>query len=505
MNNYKVGIYLRLSREDEKEGESSSITNQRALLMNYIKENKLIFVDEYVDDGVSGTTFNRAGFKRLIEDIQKKRINMVITKDTSRLGRDHIEFGYYVEKFFPENHVRYVAVNDQIDTFKQENDMLLFKSAYNDMYVKDISNKIRTSLWIKKKQGEFVGAYAPYGYRKDIYDKHKLVIDEEAANVVRKIFRLFTSGMSISQIADHLTKEKISIPSIHQGMNRGIKSSLFGIWTTRTITDILTNPTYIGHLTQGRSKKISYKTKKRIHVPREEWIIKENSCPRIIEDELFYFANHMYKKNIHTRGRGEDLLLKGFVYCHECGHRIGFRKISSKYIYGDCNYYLKYRKYHACTSHSIRYDLLEKVILDEVKKNLAKEDIHKIIEDIYYQHIECYQEKLRKRCIFLKKSIEMNLKKLDTLYEDKLSGFIDGEQYIRVKEKILLTNQKLKEEIILLEQKNTDLVSEFGKKNVMKLTHFMSFDRNLFGSLIEKITLTKDKEIHIYYRVNCNF
>ena len=207
MNNYKVGIYLRLSREDEKEGESSSITNQRALLMNYIKENKLIFVDEYIDDGVSGTTFNRAGFKRLIEDIQKRRINMVITKDTSRLGRDHIEFGYYVEKFFPENNVRYVAVNDQIDTFKQENDMLLFKSAYNDMYVKDISNKIRTSLWIKKKQGEFVGAYAPYGYRKDIYDKHKLVIDDEAANVVRKIFQLFTSGISISQIADHLTKE----------------------------------------------------------------------------------------------------------------------------------------------------------------------------------------------------------------------------------------------------------------------------------------------------------
>ena len=505
MNHYKVGIYLRLSREDEKEGESSSITNQRALLMNYIKENKLVFVDEYIDDGVSGTTFNRAGFKRLIEDIQKKRINMVITKDTSRLGRDHIEFGYYVEKFFPENNVRYVAVNDQIDTFKQENDMLLFKSAYNDMYVKDISNKIRTSLWIKKKQGEFVGAYAPYGYRKDIYDKHKLVIDDEAANVVRKIFQLFTSGISISQIADHLTKEKISIPSIHQGMNRGIKSSLFGIWTTRTITDILTNPTYIGHLTQGRSKKISYKSKKRIHVPQEEWIIKENSCPKIIEDELFYFANHMYKKNIHTRGRGEDLLLKGFVYCHECGHRIGFRKISSKYIYGDCNYYLKYRKYHVCTSHSIRYDLLEKVILDEVKRLLAKEDMNKIIEDIYQQHIECYQEKLSKRLIFLKKSIEINLKKLDTLYEDKLSGFIDGEQYIRVKEKILLTNQKLEEEIILLEQKNTDLASDFEKKKVMKFTNSILFDRNLFGSLIEKITLTKDKEIHLYYRVNCNF
>lgn len=340
MNNDQVGIYLRLSREDEKEGESGSITNQRALLMNYIQENQLTFIDEYIDDGVSGTTFDRVGFKRLIEDIKKKRINMVITKDTSRLGRDHIEFGYYVEKFFPENNVRYVAINDQIDTFKQENDMLLFKSAYNDMYVKDISNKIRTSLWIKKKQGEFVGAYAPYGYRKDIYDKHKLIIDEEASVIVKKIFKLFISGMSVSQIADILTKEKITIPSIHQGMNRGIKSSLFGIWTTRTITDILTNPTYIGNLTQGRSKKISYKSKKRIHVKKENWITKENSCPRIISDEMFNLANHQYQMNSHRRGVGDDLLLKGIVYCHECQHKLSFRKISSKYIYGDCNYYL---------------------------------------------------------------------------------------------------------------------------------------------------------------------
>ena len=139
----KVGIYLRLSREDEKDKESGSIKNQRAILMDYIKEHHLNFIAEYVDDGISGTTFQRPGFKRLIEDVKKKKIDTILTKDTSRLGRDHIEFGYYVEKFFPENNVRYVAINDQIDTFKQENDMLLFKSAYNDMYVKDISNKIR--------------------------------------------------------------------------------------------------------------------------------------------------------------------------------------------------------------------------------------------------------------------------------------------------------------------------------------------------------------------------
>ena len=178
--NYKVGIYLRLSREDERLGESGSISNQRYLLLNYIKDNNLTLVSEYVDDGVSGTTFDRDGFRRMIKDCESKKINMIITKDTSRLGRDHIEFGFYVERYFPEHNIRYVAVNDGIDTFKNTsaNDMLVFKSAFNDMYVKDISNKLRSSLYTKKRNGCFVGAYAPYGYNKDTINKHKLVINE---------------------------------------------------------------------------------------------------------------------------------------------------------------------------------------------------------------------------------------------------------------------------------------------------------------------------------------
>lgn len=259
---YRVGIYLRLSKEDENNGESESITNQRALLLNYIHEHQLTLVKEYIDDGVSGTTFNRLGFKQMIQDIEHQKINMILTKDTSRLGRDHIEFGYYVEKYFPEHQVRYVALCDNIDTFQNNNDMLLFKSAYNDMYVKDISNKIRASLNIKKKNGEFVGAYAPYGYQKSSVDKHQLIIDEPAAIVVKKIFQLFKNGTSITQISKILTKEQIPIPSVYKNLNRGLKSPLFGIWTQRTITDILTNPTYIGNLTQGRSKKINYKSKK---------------------------------------------------------------------------------------------------------------------------------------------------------------------------------------------------------------------------------------------------
>lgn len=499
----KVGIYLRLSREDEKDKESGSIKNQRAILMDYIKEHHLNFIAEYVDDGISGTTFQRPGFKRLIEDVKKKKIDTVLTKDTSRLGRDHIEFGYYVEKFFPENNVRYIAVNDNIDTKNTENDMLLFKSAYNDMYVKDISKKIRTSLYIKKKQGEFVGAYAPYGYQKDIYDKHKLVIEETSANIVRRIFNLFVNHHSITTIADTLTKDNIPIPSIQKGMNRGIKSSLFGIWTSRTITDILTNPTYIGNLTQGRSKKINYKSKKRIHTKREDWIIKENSCPKIIDEELFFLANTMYQANLHKyKKNSNDLLLKGFVYCAECGHKISFRKISNKYIYGECNYYLKYKKYNACTTHSIKYETLEKLILNEIRNLLKKVNQEKIIQSIYQSVLNEVKEKNNKRITFLRKGQEVNQIKLDSLYEDKLAKLINQENYFRMKEKIETETKKMKQEINHLEEKNRTLETNNKEKQLLKNN---PIDKIFLSTLIEKITLTRDKKINIYYRVNCNF
>lgn len=499
----KVGIYLRLSREDEKDKESGSIKNQRAILMDYIKEHHLNFIAEYVDDGISGTTFQRPGFKRLIEDVKKKKIDTILTKDTSRLGRDHIEFGYYVEKFFPENNVRYIAVNDNIDTKNTENDMLLFKSAYNDMYVKDISKKIRTSLYIKKKQGEFVGAYAPYGYQKDIYDKHKLVIEETSANIVRRIFNLFVNHHSITTIADTLTKDNIPIPSIQKGMNRGIKSSLFGIWTSRTITDILTNPTYIGNLTQGRSKKINYKSKKRIHTKREDWIIKENSCPKIIDEELFFLANTMYQANLHEyKKNSNDLLLKGFVYCAECGHKISFRKISNKYIYGECNYYLKYKKYNACTTHSIKYETLEKLILNEIRNLLKKVNQEKIIQSIYQSVLNEVKEKNNKRITFLRKGQEVNQIKLDSLYEDKLAKLINQENYFRMKEKIETETKKMKQEINHLEEKNRTLETNNKEKQLLKNN---PIDKIFLSTLIEKITLTRDKKINIYYRVNCNF
>lgn len=506
---YHVGIYLRLSKEDERLGESSSITNQRAILMNYIQEHELTYIKEYVDDGVSGTTFNRLGFNQMIKDIEAKKINMIITKDTSRLGRDHIEFGYYVEKYFPEHNIRYVAVCDNIDTFYNNNDLLLFKSAYNDMYVKDISNKIRASLNIKKRNGEFVGAYAPYGYIKDPNNKHKLLIDEEAALTVKKIFNLFIQGNSISKIANILTDEKILIPSIYKNMNRGLKSELFGIWTSRTIRDILTNPTYIGNLTQGRSKKINYKSKKRIHTKEADWIITKNTVPAIIDENTFHYAQLLYKSNKNKQSNQKDLLLKGIVFCKECNHTIGFREVISntkkyghkKIIYGNCNYYLKHKKYQICTPHSIKYEELETIILEQLKQisyHLNPEKIYKTLEKAFNNNDQ--QQEFQKEKNNLEQNIKLEQIKLDNLYEDKLSGFITQDRYIKmnniIQEKIKKLHQNL-EEINLRENRPKQNYQDYFYEIYQK---YLS-SKNFIVSIIDKILLSEDGTIEIHYRI----
>ncbi len=514
-NEYQVGIYLRLSKEDEKTGESGSITNQRAILMNYIKEHNLTYVKEYVDDGVSGTTFNRVGFNQMIRDIESKKINMIITKDTSRLGRDHIEFGYYVEKFFPEHNVRYVAVCDNIDTVFNSNDMLLFKSAYNDMYVKDISNKIRASLNIKKRNGEFVGAYAPYGYQKNPENKHQLIIDEPSALIVKRIFKMFIQGNSISKIAITLTEDKIPIPSIYKNMNRGLKSSLFGIWTPRTLTDILTNPTYIGNLTQGRSKKVNYKSKKRIHTKQENWISVTNACPAIIDKSTFELAQNIFQTNKyqkhHPSRNLKNIKLKGLVYCEECGHKIGFRVVYqstkhhglTEHIYGNCNYYLKKKRYHACTPHSIRYIELERIIMQKIKELTSFIDQKALYQIIYQKELkQSTSSELKKEATKLEKELEFNQKKIDLLYEDKLNGVINQERYLRMEKKIQEEQLIQKKRLAELKKEQATLKTINYQEYFEKIYQKYIEESIFIASLIDKITIHENGNIHVYYKID---
>ena len=320
---FKVGIYLRLSRDDEREDESQSISNQRDYIMNYIIRNNLMLIDEYVDDGVSGTQFDRDGFERLISDIENGRINMVITKDTSRLGRNISQSLYYSTEYFQEKNVRYVALTDGVDTFdkSQNTDMLMFKAFYNEMYVKDISTKIKATLNSQKRNGKFMGGIAPFGYQRNLpYDKHELIIDEEQAEIVKRIFNMFINGKGVKKIANILTDENIPIPSIQKNLNRGVKSSVYGVWQETTISDILTNPTYKGDLTQNREYKVSYKSKKRRKNKKENWIIAKGACPAIIDEETFKIAQDMYSKNKNRAENSKEYLLRGFLVCKECGH-----------------------------------------------------------------------------------------------------------------------------------------------------------------------------------------
>ena len=518
---YKVGIYLRLSREDERLGESGSISTQRDLLLNYIRDNNLIFVDEYVDDGVSGTTFDRAGFNRMIKDCESKKINMIITKDTSRLGRDHIEFGFYVERYFPEHGIRYVAVNDGIDTFSNSsaNDMLVFKSAFNDMYVKDISNKQRSSLYTKKRNGQFVGAYAPYGYNKSDEDKHKLVINEEEAKIVKRIFNMFARGDSLTTICDKLTNENIPTPSMSKGMNIGQNNYHYGVWSTRTVGDILKSPNYIGNLTQSKQKKVSYKSKKRVHNKKDNWIIVENAIPRIIDDELYELVQNMFSSNknrIKGNGITDSLLLRGLIYCKECGHTFGFRaqyQNTKKHgrvcrIYGNCNYWAKRKKQDVCTPHSVKYQVLEDLVLDNLREMAVKYLDENNLESILKNSDKLKQKKnsIKQEIFRLENNIETANRKIDVCYNDKLEGNITLEMYKRTYNNLTLEISEFKKkkteyEKMLFDFENNQLTNDtYYLDKIKEFLKMKNPSRALISSLIDKIEIDEDKNVDIYYK-----
>lgn len=512
-NTYKVGIYMRLSREDEgKTTESESIKNQRNFILEYTKKEQLLVIDEYIDDGISGTTFDRKEFNRMIQDIESKKINMVITKDFSRLGRDYIEAGHYAEKYFPEKRVRYVSINDGIDTYLDTlgNEMLPFKAVINDFYCKDISKKIKSTLNTKKRQGLFLGSQAPYGYLKDPVNKYHLIIDPVASEVVRTIYKMFLENNSLQKIAQHLTEQKIARPSVHKGMNYKDNEKTKAIWDERTIDDILKNPNYTGNLTQCRRKKINYKSKKIIHTNSNDWIVVENTHEAIIDSETFNLVQNVYDKNRNISTHSQDILLKGFLYCKECGHTLGINKSSDKTRhYTICNHYRKYAKQSFCTCHSMRYEDLEKLVLNDIRKK-CKECIDvRHFESIIKNNNKKTKvlQDINKRIENANNIIQSHRQNMEQMYLDKLNKKVTDEIYQNV-------FQKLEKEInesealiksLELEQKsllNNKLYDNDNYKE--KIKTFLSFqkpDRKLLASIINKIEIDENKNIDIYYKI----
>lgn len=368
-NLFKVGAYLRLSKEDDnklyrRENESESITNQRSLIMNYIKDNGFILTKEYVDDGFSGTTFDdRPAFRQMIKDIEQGKINTVITKDLSRLGRDYIQSGYYLEQYFPSKKVRYISILDNIDTFldSANNDIAPFKALFNDMTSKDTSKKIRSILKDKKRQGLFLGSEAAYGYMKDPNNKHYLIPNPDTAPIVRKIFDYALAGLSIANIATILNNDKVKTPHAYKNRKPTNKRINIYYWTNSSVNKILKNRVYTGDLVQNVQSKLNYKSKKKIKLAEKDWIIVENTHEAIITKEEFEVIQNSSKKKRKTITKRNKLLFENLVFCSECGGALSanYNKRQNSWSL-NCNKYTRSPRLRLCDPHFIPYKNLKK-------------------------------------------------------------------------------------------------------------------------------------------------
>lgn len=376
-NTYNAGLYLRLSKDDEQQGESVSIGTQRSILMDYCKANHYGIYKVYIDDGYSGLNFERPGFRELLEDVERGLVNMVITKDLSRLGRDYIMTGYYSEIFFQTKGVRYIAIADDFDSEKGGNEIAPFKNILNDMYARDISKKIRNAKRQRAKQGLFIGSQTPYGYQKDPRNRNQLIVDPEAAAVVRIIFSLAESGMGSVAVASELKARRIVTPSVYKyqrGDDRfarysALKNGDHCAWCATTISQILKNPVYTGTLVNLKTEVTNYKTKCHAPVPPERQIVMPDAHEAIIETEQFQRIQQARAERICTANDHRFNLFRGKLFCECCGHPLAISRKQLKYREADiylCMYH--YAHPDICPkTHRIYHDMLYPYVLQQVQ------------------------------------------------------------------------------------------------------------------------------------------
>lgn len=518
---FRVGLYIRLSREDGDKEESSSVTNQREILKRYVSEQPNFFiVKEYVDDGWTGANFDRPKFKEMIADIEAGIIDTVITKDLSRLGRERLGVGHYTEIYFPEHNVRYIALLDNIDTYFDAgmNDMAPFKGVINDMYVRDISKKIRSSLIERKKAGNFLGVTAPYGYQKDPNNKFHLIINEKEAEVVKRVFRLYLEGNGLTRIAQILTKDGIPVPGESRDIGKTRRTALYSSWKQTTIRRILDNRVYLGELVQFKRRKINYKSKRRITVPEEERYICRGTHEAIIDEESFNAVQNILKKNKSFKGSKHDYLFKGLLFCSECGARLNVTY--SNYAlkrYGEYRYtticYSYSRLYSdICTRHSNSIPELEEVLIKHIKE-VCSRYINENLQDELISMAK-KQKQFELKQITNEKKLETLEQKISdiglyikNLYMDKVKGVVSENDYVSLVADFTKDRDNLikeKEELIKIINNQKLQIDETAK--IEKLAkEFLSLEKptkQLLNELIEKITISENKEINIYFKFN---
>ena len=504
---YKCAEYKRLSKEDfGKCDESSSISSQGMIIRSFAKHNGLNIVKEYVDDGYSGGNFERPAFSQMIQDIEDGLINCVITKDLSRLGREMYGTGKYIEEYFLEHNVRYIAINDSYDSLIGDS-MLGLRLGVNDLYLRDVSKKVKSSFRVKQERGDYIGSFPCYGYKKDPNDKHKLIIDPEASKVVRLIYSLALEGNGVCVISRILSEKKIPIPIVYKKEPRGLKvteNDGCGIWKHSTIRNILKSQMYIGNMVQHTHEKISYNNKKCRKVKDSEYIIVENTHEPIISKEDFEKVQEILKDR-HTTSKERNFdryLLSGLLVCGNCGRTLGIghkKNRQTQTNYTSCNNYNRKGKISGCTPNRLNYDLLEKDIVNYLK-DIGEEFIkhyntRELVEDSVYIYNKDVLS-MKNEIDSLNTKIKKELDTISSLYNDKVEGHISLEVYKNLSKKHEDNLQELNKEKDLKESRYQSLANSTAEMDFTKCRELVESyvsmknpSRTLIKNLINNIVI----------------
>ena len=524
---YKAALYCRLSVDDGNFGGSVSIETQKILLEQYCKDHKITDYKFYCDDGCSGTNFDRPSFKKMLSDIDEGKINLVIVKDLSRFGRNYVEAGMYVQRFTDSN-IRFIAADDNYDSLVNSDDLLFpIKNVVNEMYARDVSKKTKAAKKAKARDGQFIGSKAPFGYKIDPNDRHHLIVDEPAAQVVKRIFRLASEGVGYNKMAKIFREEKVLTPIAYFNLNNPdyFKSDYWRKefdWHVTSIRAILNNEVYLGKLVYGNQRNKSMKSKEKVRNPKEDWIVVENCHEPIITQELWDTVHKILNAKHRPAKAGEVQMFAGLLYCSDCGHCLTYsqkqRKDGGYHGAYSCWMYKTHGKEY-CASHYITFDTIYELVLIDIQRNLFQyrknTDKFKSILSRKYQsdsqkqaeQITLEYEQKQKRCEELDKIISR-------LYEDNVLGRIGDERYESMSQSYELEQVEIKKALPILKSKIDELKRQSDCADnfinvIKKYTIIDKLDAAILNELIDKIVVHHKEQaedgrtfqqIEIYYR-----
>lgn len=501
---WKAGLYTRLSREDGDKVESNSIATQRAVLEAHVKQDPtLAAAKTYCDDGYTGTNFQRPGFQSMLQDIESGTIDCVIVKDLSRFGRDYIDTGRYLERWLPQHGVRFISIADHIDSTTGSYDMLLpFKNVFNEQYARDISTKVRGAFRAKQERGEFVGAFASYGYRKDPSDHNKLIIDPAAAQVVRRVFDLFESGEGKVRIAKRLNAEGIPCPSEYkkrngEHYNNGQRLDSTTYWTYSTIHRMLQNKMYLGAMEQGKAPRLG------MHGPakkldQSQWVVVPDTHEAIIGPEQWERVQRLLRKNARQPDFEKEVSpFAGFLKCGDCGRALCKTRSKGRLRYG-CGSYKRYGS-SVCTPHYITHDALAEIVMADLNKLIAAvQDMQALVE-------EAQPDRPKRDLTAERDRLQGALERVHRLkrgaFEDYREGILSKADFLRFQEDYDQQEAHLRSQLDLLEQEPAEHPLDHPWVQALlqhgKLTEL---DRVTVAETIQQILVFEDGHIQIDYR-----